>query len=88
MVTELDEPIQVEVFFADGKTKPLWFLWRGRKIAVKETTFMWKHTEGVSTFAHFAVTDGFDTYELVLNSKLFSWRLRKVEVEWRGSSST
>ena len=88
MVTELDEPIQVEVFFAGGKVKPLWFLWRGRKIAVKETTFIWKHTEGASTFAHFSVTDGVDTYELVLDSKCFSWKLHKVETAWKGSFST
>jgi len=88
MVTELNEPVEVEVLFSDGKVRPLWFRWRGRKIEVRETTFVWRHTEGISTFAHFAVTDGVDTYELILDSRRFAWTLSKVETVWKKSSFT
>lgn len=88
MTTELNEPIQVEVLFAEGKTQPVWFAWRGRNIQVKETTFTWKHMEGSTIYTHFSVTDGTDTYELVVDSKHFSWKLAKVEAAWRESSFT
>lgn len=88
MVTELNEPIQVEVLFAEGKARPVWFIWRGRKVRIKETTFTWKHAEGTTLFVHFSVTDGIDTYELVVDSKHFSWKLAKVETAWKESSFT
>lgn len=86
MATELNEPIQVEVLFSDGKAKPVWFVWHKRKIRIQETTFTWKHTEGSTVFTHFSVTDGADTYELVVDSKHFLWKLAKVETAWKESS--
>ncbi len=85
-MTELNDSIQVEVLFADGKARPVWFVWRGRKIHILETTFVWKHAEGTTIFTHFSVTDGTDTYELAVDSKNFTWKLVRVEAAWSESS--
>lgn len=76
----LSEKVIVGAVFGSGsRIRPAWFIWKGRRYKVKETTYSWTEKRGTAQLLHFAVTDGADLYELVLDNTSFSWKLEKVE---------
>ncbi len=82
MITEIGERVEVAVLFGGGeKVRPVWFLWNGRKVRIRETTYRWMEQEGAETFIHFSVTDGSSLYELAYATKRLLWKLMAVEVE-------
>ena len=75
------EPIAVgAIFEPPSSVKPAWFVWNGRKIRILRTNHAWSQREGTATLYHFAVTDGTDTFHLVMNSDTQSWHLEGVQV--------
>ncbi len=82
MITEIGERVEVAVLFGRGeKVRPVWFLWNGRKIKIREITYRWTEQEGEEVFFHFSVTDGASLYELAYSTKKLLWELVAVETE-------
>jgi hypothetical protein len=75
----IDEPIRVGAVFSRGTIRPIWFVWNGRQMRVKETTFIWTTSEGSATVLHFSVTDGKGLYEICFQSDSLQWRLARAE---------
>ena len=78
---KIDESIEVGVVFGKNKVKPKWFVWNGRKIEIKEISYVWKAREGEAVIQCFAVTNGATSFEISLNQKTMCWRLEKTNVE-------
>jgi hypothetical protein len=78
---KLIEPVTVgAIFEPPAKVKPAWFIWNGRKIRVVRTNHTWSEREGIATLYHYSVTDGTDTFHLVMNSDAQSWHLEGVQL--------
>jgi hypothetical protein len=93
MFTEIDEKIKVGAIFGqdrhfvpkkglnvpfEGKIKPVWFFWSGRKYQIKEITYAWQDRKGVADLYFFSVTDGQAVFEISFNDKDLIWTLQKV----------
>jgi len=77
---DLSAKVVVGAVFGSGNlVRPAWFIWNGRKYTVKETTYTWTERRGTGMLYHFAVTDGADLFELVLDNTSLAWTLEKVE---------
>ena len=79
MAIVIDEPVKVGAVFSRGMMRPVWFVWNGRQLRIKETTFVWTSFEGSSTVRHFSVTDGKGLYELCYQSDSLHWRLARID---------
>ena len=75
MTVEVNEPINVGVIFSRGVIKPVWFVWDGRQIRIREITFTWKTRAGSACIFHFSVTDGRGLYEICYNAESMRWML-------------
>jgi hypothetical protein len=76
--TEVREKIKVGVVFDTGEAVPKWFLWKKKKIDIREITFTWRTAEGDSVLVHYsAVSDG-GMYELSYNLKNMDWILENT----------
>jgi hypothetical protein len=80
-VTEVREKIKAGVVFGKGVPQPKWFMWKGKRIDVKEVTYTWNTMEGEAVLLHFAAAAETGTYELSFNQKTLEWILEKTEVE-------
>jgi len=79
MDIELNEPISVGAVFSRSKIKPVWFVWKGRQVRIREITLTWRTRAGRAGILHFSVTDGQGLYEICYNAESFNWRLAKAE---------
>ena len=79
MVVFVHQPIRVGAVFRQGTVVPCWFLYRGRKIPVREITYTWTEREGGSVFLHFSVSDGVNLYELSFQPERLAWKIEAVE---------
>ena len=79
MATPIHEPITAGVLFDRARIRPAWFVWHGRRYAVREVTQCWRTTEGQAAILHLGVTDGATTFELTLNQQTLQWHLAAVE---------
>ena len=68
------------IFELPASVKPAWFIWNGRKIKIVRTNHIWSERKGTAKLYHFSVTDGTDTYHLVMNSETQSWYLEEVNL--------
>jgi len=77
---ESSETIKVgAVFSAKGdQIVPKWFVWEGRKYAVKEVNYIWHDRQGAEDLYCFSVTDGTNNYEISFNTKRMVWKLNKI----------
>ena len=75
------EQIAVGAIFDPAvRLRPAWFIWSGRKVKVVRTNSVWSEREGIATLYHFSVTDGTDTFHLVMNSETQTWYLEEVNL--------
>jgi len=72
------ESLEVGVIFRKGQAHPKWFVWKGRRYAVKATTFRWQDKRGTEKLHLFSVTDGINLYQIHFNPSLMHWRLEKI----------
>ena len=79
MVVFLNQNISVAAVFKGGDVFPRWFLYHGRKIAVKEVTYSWKETKGAALLHHFAVSDGANLYDIAFQPVALSWSIEAVD---------
>lgn len=78
---KLFEPVAVgAIFEPPARVRPAWFIWNGRKIKVVRTNHAWSEREGRATLYHFSVSDGTDTFHLVMNNDTQSWHLEEVQL--------
>jgi hypothetical protein len=73
MAVEINEPINVGAVFSRCGIKPVWFVWSGRQIPIREITFTWKTRAGSAGILHFSVTDGQGLYEICYNTEMMRW---------------
>lgn len=81
MLTEINEPVETGVVFGRGAVRPVWFFWKGRKYPVQKIAYRWKEKSGETWLYFFSVFDGANTFELIYDSKLLSWKLGRVSGE-------
>ena len=74
MALEINEPINVAAIFSRGIIRPVWFVWNGRQIRIREITFTWKTRKGSACIFHFSVTDGQGLYEICYNARSVGWK--------------
>lgn len=80
MVTRIDKPIRVGVVFEpQGRLRPLWFVWQGRRHIIRQVTYTWGQREGIDLVQNFAVTDGANLYQISYSRDAMAWRLVAVE---------
>jgi hypothetical protein len=81
-IETLEDPIEVEVHFGPRGMRPLWFVWQGRRRAIREVTCAWSERDGILVHRRFTVTDGEGCYELQFDVRALRWQLTKVA--WDG----
>jgi hypothetical protein len=79
MVEFVNEPVSVEVRLRrDGTTRPLAFVWRGRRFQIeswgREST---ETGEGKAVRCHLVQTTGLETWELCQNTETSQWILAR-----------
>jgi hypothetical protein len=79
MAIEINELISVGAVFSRGRIKPVWFVWKGKQVLIRESTYTWRTRSGSAGILHFSVTDGQGLYEICYNAESFIWRLTKAE---------
>ncbi len=72
------KPIEVGVIFKGGEAFPRWFVWQGRKVAVKEVTFHWTDKKGGEVLHFYSLSDGVNLYQVHFNNKHLHWRMDQV----------
>lgn len=76
--TEVGEKVKVGVVFENGEAMPKWFLWKKKKVDIKEITFTWRTAEGASVLVHFSAVSEGGMYELSYNQKTMDWTLENT----------
>lgn len=74
----LNEPIEVAVWFKQGKLYPKLFLWNNKQYAIKEITYRWQELRGTERISYFSVSTGSNLYQISFNNTTFGWRIDKV----------
>jgi hypothetical protein len=74
---ELNERIQVLVWFKNGKILPRRFIWNNKKYKVREVTYNWQERQGRETINCFSVSTGADLYQISFNNITYGWRINK-----------
>lgn len=76
---EINESIDVWVFFRGSLVQPHIFFWRGRKIKIEKINLVHTSKEGSAIFYHFSVSAGGNFYKLSFDTKDIKWFLEAVE---------
>lgn len=78
---EIEEPINVWVFFKDNLIQPHLFFWHGRQIKIEKVNLIHTSRNGNTLFYHFSVMSGGNFYRLKLDTGKLNWVLEAVEEE-------
>lgn len=76
---EIQEPIDVWVFFKKNFIKPYSFTWNGRQIKIDKINLVHTSKNGGNIFYHFSVSAGGNFYRLKLDTNKMSWILETVD---------
>lgn len=76
---EIQEPIDVWVFFKKNLIRPYSFFWRSRQIKIDKINLVHTSKDGGNTFYHFSVSTGGNFYRLKLDSSKMRWLLEAVD---------
>jgi len=76
---EIEEPINVWVFFKQNFIQPYSFFWHGRQIKVEKINLVHTSKNGHTLFYHFSVSSGGNFYRLKFDTKEMRWLLEVVE---------
>lgn len=79
IMLEIQEPINVWVFFSGNKIKPHTFFWKGRQIKIEKINLVHTSKQGSNTFYHFSCSSGGNFYRLQLDVSKLTWSLEAVE---------
>lgn len=78
---EVNETINVWVFFKGSLIQPWCFFWKGRQIKVEKVNLVHTSKEGSATFYHFSVSAGGNFYKLKFDTGKLKWVLEAVDEE-------
>ena len=82
MYQDMDEPIEVLVFFRKSRMEPRRFRWKDRVYKVSEVTGNWSTDIGAYRVRHFAVVDeSSNFFQLSYDERKTSWVISKIWVE-------
>lgn len=76
---EIQEPINVWVFFKGNLIQPHTFFWKDRKIKIDKINLVHTSKEGASLFYHFSVSSGGNFYRLKFDTNKLKWFLEAVD---------
>jgi len=78
-MVEIQEPINVWVFFKNNSIKPYSFFWRSKQIKIDKINLIHTSKNGASVFYHFSVSSGGDFYRLKFDTNKLNWTLEVAE---------
>ncbi len=78
---EIQEAINVWVFFEKSLIKPYSFFWRERLIKIDQINLVHTSKSGSSVFYHFSVSANGNFYRITLDLGKVKWFLEAVEEE-------
>lgn len=76
---ELNEPVNVWVFFKKSLIQPYLFFWKGRAVKVDKINLVHTSKDGASLFYHFSVSSKSNSYRLRFDATTLKWFLEMVE---------
>ena len=76
---EIQESINVWVFFTKKSIQPHTFFWHGRKIKIDKINLVHTSKEGSNIFYHFSVSSGGNFYRLQLDVSKLTWSLEAID---------
>lgn len=79
IMLEIQEPVNVWVFFEKTSFKPYLFFWHGRKIKIEKVNLVHTSKEGGNIFYHFSVSSAGNFYKLRFDVAKMNWILEAVE---------
>lgn len=79
MLLNLRERVKTAAVFDGGWPKPVWFVFHGEKVPVKQVCYKWKEREGSDVIYRFTVTDTFNIYEIFFSAMDACWYLDAVD---------
>ncbi len=79
IMTEIQEAINVWVFFEKNLIKPHLFFWHGRQIKIDKINLVHTSKNGQSLFYHFSVSSGGNFYRLKFDTNKMVWILEEVD---------
>jgi len=80
-MVEINEPINVCVFFKQNSIQPYVFYWKSRQIKVDKINLVHTSKFGSNLFYHFSISSGGNFYRLKFDTLKMSWFLEAVEEE-------
>lgn len=76
---EIQESVNVWVFFKNNAIEPFVFFWKERKIKIDKINLVHTSKSGTSVFYHFSVSAGNNFYRLKFDTHKLKWTLEMVE---------
>ncbi|MDO8618620.1 MAG: hypothetical protein Q7R49_01595 [Candidatus Daviesbacteria bacterium] len=76
---QIQEPINVWVFFKDNLVQPQIFFWKNRQIKIDKVNLVHTSKEGADIFYHFSVSAGGNFYKLRFDLHSLKWFIEAVE---------
>ncbi len=76
---EIQESVNVWVFFKGKLIQPYYFFWKGRQIKIDKVNLVHTSKEGATIFYHFSVSSGGNFYRLKFDTCKLNWILEMVE---------
>lgn len=79
---EIEEPVNVWVFFKGNKIEPWCFFWKNRKIKVDKINLVHTSKNGSNIFYHFSLSSGGNFYRLRFDTGKLRWSLEAVDEDY------
>ena len=70
-----EDVIDVAVVFKKGKAHPKSFVWKSRRVDIREVTYHWQEKRGADLLHFYTVTDNTNLYKIYLNTRYLNWRM-------------
>lgn len=78
---EINEAINVWVFFKNNLIQPYSFFWRGRQIKIEKINLIHTSKNAPGVFYHFSVSSGENFYRLGFDTNRLRWTLEAAECD-------
>lgn len=78
---EIQEAVNVWVFFKGSSIEPWCFFWKSRQIKVDKINLVHTSKDGANIFYHFSISSSGNFYRLKFDTKSLKWFLEMVEEE-------
>ena len=78
-MVDINEPINVWVYFKGITIQPFAFFWQGRRIKIESVNLVYTSKQDGATIHNFAVSAGGNYYKLRFDLRRLKWCLEEVE---------